>query len=118
MTKKTYADKLKDPRWQRKKNQIVERDNYTCQYCKLTTKPLQVHHYCYIIKGDPWDVPDDALITICEDCHFIEHYDGFTELEKELIDFYRMLELRVPGINERANAMILSFHKNPYSTNG
>lgn len=115
MTKKTYADKLLDPRWQKKKNLTLERDNYTCQYCKLEHKTLNVHHFCYLVGGDPCEVPDDALITLCDDCHFIEHCDDFTELEKEFIEFYRMLELKVPGINVLVNKMILTHHKNPYS---
>lgn len=118
LTKKTYGEKLKDPRWQQKKNKILERDEYTCQHCKLKNKPLSVHHFAYNTNGIPWDVHDLDLITLCEDCHFIEHYDGFTELEREFIEFYRMLEYRIPGINELVNKKILSFHKNPYSTNG
>ena len=117
-TKKTYADKLKDPRWQKKKNSIVERDDYTCQFCHVTYKPLQVHHFYYNKNGNPWDVADDALVTVCEDCHFIDHCDDFTELEKELIEFVRMFEYRVPKMNELVNKLVLKYRKNPYSTNG
>ena len=28
-----YSEKLKDPRWQKKRLEILERDNFRCQYC-------------------------------------------------------------------------------------
>jgi len=67
--KKTYSDLLRDPRWQKKRNGILERDNYTCQICHDTTTELNVHHKRYINGNAPWDYPDDDLITYCADCH-------------------------------------------------
>lgn len=84
---KSYKEKLRDPRWQRKKNSILERDNYTCQSCKSTTKTLEVHHLQYIYP-DPWDITDDLLITLCSDCHRKE--EGRDELEKNLATTLRM----------------------------
>lgn len=63
----SYSDKLKDPRWQKKRLEILERDNWTCQCCNDTKKTLNVHHMQY--KRMPWSVPNDKLITYCEDCH-------------------------------------------------
>lgn len=66
---KPYWEKLKDPRWQRRRLEIMRRDNFTCLECKSATNTLNVHH-CYYIKGaDPWEHPDSALKTLCEDCH-------------------------------------------------
>lgn len=64
----TYSQKLRDPRWQKKRLQILERDQWTCQSCRSTTKNLQVHHLVYA-KRDPWDYADDCYQTLCEDCH-------------------------------------------------
>lgn len=66
----TYSQKLKDPRWQKKRLQILERDGWKCQSCTSTTKTLQVHHLVYA-KRDPWDYADDCYQTLCEDCHEI-----------------------------------------------
>lgn len=43
----SYAFKLKDPRWQRKRLEILQRDNFTCQECYATDKELNVHHLIY-----------------------------------------------------------------------
>jgi hypothetical protein len=63
----TYQDKLKDPRWQKKRLEILERDNWTCQCCGSKTKTLNVHHINY--KADPWEVENCDVQTLCEDCH-------------------------------------------------
>jgi hypothetical protein len=67
--KKAYNEKLKDPRWQKKRLLIFDRDNWTCQCCGDKEMTLNVHHTAYV--GDPWDCPDEKLVTVCEDCHEI-----------------------------------------------
>lgn len=62
-----YSEKLKDPRWQRKRLEIFERDNFTCLGCGDTKNTLNCHHKQY--HGDPWDAPNDSLETLCEECH-------------------------------------------------
>jgi len=66
---KEYTEKFKDPRWQRKRLEILERDNWCCQRCYDDTKILHIHHCFYEKNHDPWDYPNDSLITLCEDCH-------------------------------------------------
>jgi hypothetical protein len=68
-TKESYAEKLKDPRWQKKKSRIMERDNFTCQLCSDTETTLNVHHLKYDPSGNPWDVEDEFLVTYCYPCH-------------------------------------------------
>ncbi len=63
----TYSEKLKDPRWQKKRLQILERDNFTCRYCEDTEKTLHVHHMIY--SKAPWLTDNEHLLTLCEDCH-------------------------------------------------
>lgn len=66
----SYTEKLKDPRWQKKRLEVMNRDNFTCQKCGATDKPLVVHHKTYErCFGRPWGCPDSDLITLCEDCH-------------------------------------------------
>lgn len=69
---KTYAEKLLDPRWQKRKTEIQIRDNFTCQKCGNTEKTLYVHHRYYIYKREPWEYSDDMLILLCSDCHYEE----------------------------------------------
>jgi len=69
MTK--YSDLLRDPRWQKKRLAIMQRDNFTCRRCTDTETTLNVHH-CYYERGAmPWDYPDASLLTLCEACHQI-----------------------------------------------
>lgn len=64
-----YLEKLKDPRWQRKRLEIFQRDNWTCRSCSTTVKTLHVHHLFYFKDKEPWEINDGFLITLCEDCH-------------------------------------------------
>jgi hypothetical protein len=74
VTKKTYSDKLKDPRWQKKRLEILERDEWACRACTSTKDTLHVHHIKYEKSHEPWEAQDDELITLCESCHDIWHY--------------------------------------------
>lgn len=74
----SYFKKLLDPRWQKKRLEILNRDNFTCQQCNSVEKTLHIHHLRY--GKDPWDIDEDFLITLCEDCH-----DKETEIDKEII---------------------------------
>lgn len=68
-----YAEKLKDPRWQKRRLEIMGRDEFTCQKCFDSQSTLMVHHRYYIWTREPWDYPDDLLVTLCGDCHNEEH---------------------------------------------
>ena len=63
----TYPEKLKDPRWQKKRLEIMERDNWTCQNCDNKDSTLNVHHWIY--GKNPWDSDSEHLTTLCEKCH-------------------------------------------------
>jgi len=63
----TYSEKLKDPRWQKKRLEILERDDFSCQNCEGKSKTLNVHHWKY--GKNPWDVENEFMTTVCEDCH-------------------------------------------------
>ena len=68
----SYKEQLADREWLKKKNEILERDNYTCQKCGATSH-LNVHHLVYDSGRKAWEYPNDKLITLCERCHAIEH---------------------------------------------
>lgn len=67
-----YSEKLKDPRWQKKRLEIFERDEWACQRCGDDTETLNVHHLLYQKGKEPWDYEDKLLITLCSSCHETE----------------------------------------------
>lgn len=70
MSKKpTYFELLKDPRWQKKRLKIMERDNFECVECGDAESTLNVHHGAYLKGKKPWEYPDEMLRTLCESCH-------------------------------------------------
>jgi hypothetical protein len=66
----SYADRLKDPRWQKKRLKVFERDDWTCRECGRQDRTLNVHHKFYI-RGlwNPWEYSSEWLETLCSDCH-------------------------------------------------
>ena len=70
---KAYQEKLLDPRWQRRRLEIFNRDNWTCKRCGDTETSLAVHHRWYSFGAEPWDYPDDCLLTLCQPCHDKTH---------------------------------------------
>lgn len=79
MNKKTYSEKLRDPRWQKKRLEIFNRDDFKCLSCGSKEKTLHVHHGIYKKGCEPWEYENDSLHTLCEDCH------GFREAMEDLI---------------------------------
>lgn len=74
--KDKYYKELKDLRWKTKRSVILNRDK-CCVKCN-SMENLQVHHiyyekFCNDLWVDPWDYPDSALITLCEECHLYAH---------------------------------------------
>ena len=74
----SYEELLTRDEWKVKREEILERDNYECQYCHSRNRTLQVHHKYYLKypngrKVYPWEYPNKALITLCDKCHKWEH---------------------------------------------
>ena len=77
---KDYNKKLKDPKWFKRREEILDRDKHICTRCGVPEgqTTLHVHHtkYFWSKKGnprDPWDYSDEFLITLCALCHLLEH---------------------------------------------
>lgn len=85
-----YSEKLKDPRWQKKRLEILERDNFACVFCYDSASTLNVHHRVYFPNLEPWDYPDKLLITLCESCHKRE-IDERKIYEQQLLNNLRIL---------------------------
>ncbi len=65
----TYAQKLRDPRWQKKRLEILQRDGFACRYCSSKDKELHVHHSVYPKGKQPWEAEDATLFSLCNECH-------------------------------------------------
>lgn len=83
----SYEDLLKTEEWREKRQKILNRDNNKCVYCGKTHN-LQVHHKYYSkypngFRVYPWNYPDDALITLCDECHKKAHN------KKKIKTYYR-----------------------------
>lgn len=73
MEKVKYSEKLKDPRWQKVRLQVFERDEWCCQRCFDSEATLNVHHCRYEKGKDPWEYPLNNFVTLCENCHNLEY---------------------------------------------
>lgn len=69
MAKVPYLDKLKDPRWQRKRLELMQSAGFRCQSCGDTEDSLNIHHVYYEKDADPWSYPDNAYMVLCSRCH-------------------------------------------------
>jgi hypothetical protein len=69
MSQNSYSEKLKDPRWQKKRLKVMEYANWRCQICGCKDKTLHIHHSYYIRGKQPWQYPEGSLICICHACH-------------------------------------------------
>jgi len=43
----SYQEKLKDPRWQKKRLEILQRDGWKCKWCGEEKQTLHIHHLKY-----------------------------------------------------------------------
>lgn len=65
----TYAEQLRDPRWQKRRLEVLERDEWSCRRCGDDESELHVHHLRYITGKKPWEYDDEDLRTLCKKCH-------------------------------------------------
>lgn len=64
-----YLKKLLDPRWQKKRLEILNRDEWQCQNCLNDKETLHVHHRIYLSGSEPWEYDNKHLVTLCSICH-------------------------------------------------
>lgn len=88
----SYIELLRDPRWQKKRLEIMQRDEFACQRCFDSESTLNVHHRFYKKDSAPWDYPDGSLVTLCESCHKDE--SAILNAEKKLL----LDEMSIKGV--------------------
>jgi len=79
-----YLEKLKDPRWQKKRLEVLEKSNFACDNCEDDKSTLHVHHHYYIKGNEPWEYDLFELGCLCDKCHSIQH-SNLSELELFLL---------------------------------
>ena len=70
-----YSEKLKDPRWQKKRLEKFEANGWECEICSNSKETLHLHHKEYR-KCEPWEYDYKELMCVCEWCHGRLH-EGF-----------------------------------------
>lgn len=103
--KETYAELLRKPEWQKKRLEIMQRDDFTCQYCGSKERELQVHHRVYHNGAKPWEYDNSELITLCDQCHEVE-----TDVKNQHYDVYKNICTlsREVGLSEQFIESLLS----------
>lgn len=69
----SFKDQWKDPRWQKRRLEAMERGKWQCENCGDKDTTLNVHHKRYIKGRSVWDYSLDLLAVLCESCH-LEHH--------------------------------------------
>jgi len=92
-----YGEKLKDPRWQKLRLQVFERDGWACRWCYAKKQTLAVHHLWYETEAEPWEATPESLLTVCESCHQTE-YDSRAKYEALLLEAIRRKGFSIVGL--------------------
>jgi len=80
-SKSEFWAHYQDPRWQKMRLEIMQRDDFTCRDCRDKEKTLNVHHAYYVKGRRPWEYPAFSLETLCRDCHEERHANAERERE-------------------------------------
>ena len=64
-----YNQERNSVEWQRKVDEIRQRDDYTCQVCGTKEEQVHVHHTWYNHSLHYWEYPNHQYITLCGRCH-------------------------------------------------
>lgn len=64
-----YAELLRDPRWQKKRLEVLSAAEFKCSDCEDDKSPLHVHHRYYVSGRLPWEYPDFCFVVLCKTCH-------------------------------------------------
>lgn len=73
MSKKSYTELLKHPKWQKKRLEVLERESFRCEKCDTQDITLHVHHGHYEKGRAPWEYSTETLHCLCENCHSERH---------------------------------------------
>ena len=93
----TYSDKLKSPKWQKKRLEIMQRDGFKCKICDCESETLHVHHIDYSDNLAPWEYSNNRLITLCKGHHAMIHgRDQIIIINQGILSVYDFIQ-KYPG---------------------
>jgi len=112
----SYADMLKDPRWEERRKKVLAGANYRCEACNADNVLLHAHHKLYRMEWAPWDYPDEYYECLCESCHtqhgvlkaalneyLIQHgFNGFAAIVRLIVFSVRDGGVNVETLNSLA----------------
>jgi predicted Zn-ribbon and HTH transcriptional regulator len=81
----TYAEQLKNPKWQRKRLETLEYYGFRCKACGNEDEQLDIHHGAYLSGHKIWDYHVWELHVLCRTCH--------KELSSDIYAFNKALAL-------------------------
>ncbi|MDD5162834.1 MAG: HNH endonuclease [Candidatus ainarchaeum sp.] len=79
------ADYTGKDEWKQIRLKILERDNYSCQYCGFKCDKWQIVHH---IDGNPNNNQQSNLMVVCQMCNLIEHA-GMGCVLQGIVDLYK-----------------------------
>lgn len=68
-----FFELYRRPEWQKKRLEIMQAADFSCQECGNNTVTLNVHHRHYVKGAKPWEYKNHALVCLCEPCHKRRH---------------------------------------------
>ena len=89
----TYAEKLRDPRWQRRRLQVLDKADWMCEECGDASSEMHVHHKIYRKGRLPWGYEIWEYRALCLICHRDE-----TQVRQELAEL--MIYMDIHELNE------------------
>lgn len=103
-SKSAYSEKLKDPRWQKLRLEVMNRSEFHCEICGDGSSTLHVHHKEYFKGREVWEYEIGQLSCICEDCHDAIH--GSIDALKLICSY---VALDGPGSSDEVAALIAGY---------
>jgi hypothetical protein len=79
------TDKTDKEDWKQIRLKILERDDYSCQYCGFKSDKWQIVHH---IDGNPNNNRQSNLMVVCQMCNLIEHA-GMGCVLQGIVDLYK-----------------------------
>lgn len=111
----TYFEKLKDPRWQKKRLEVLSSREFRCEVCGDDSQTLHVHHKQYFKGREPWDYEAKQLSAVCETCHEESHHN-----EDPLLLAASFVQMDGPRCRQSVASLIAGFcdlgMSQPYAT--
>jgi len=113
MNKTSYSEKLRDPRWQKKRLEALNANDFTCELCGDNTSPLHVHHKEYLSKKvEPWQYDVRQLAVLCDACHDAYHSGNGFDMLKFICSF---ADMDGPTGRDDAAVVLAGFLGAPYA---